>query len=81
MASAKRIASSVAVLHACSAVTTSTVGGSCGEVIESATDRFRNDIPAKPSRAASACEVFTSSSRVSMPKMCESSCSALKNRS
>lgn len=70
-ASAKRIASSVAVSHACSAVTTSTVSGSFGDVIESATDRFRNDMPPNPSRAASSVERATSSSRVSIPYTCD----------
>jgi hypothetical protein len=62
--SAKRIASSVAVSQACSAVTMSTCVGSCGEAIDSATVRLRKDMRSKPSRRASSLDFATSSARV-----------------
>src|SRR3546814_6989502 len=44
---ANRIASSVAVLQACSAVTMSTLAGRRSDVMESATERFRKDMPGR----------------------------------
>ena len=55
------------VSHACSAVTISTLPGRLFECMDSATDSWKNDMPEKFSRAASCCECWTSSSRVSMP--------------
>jgi hypothetical protein len=76
------MASSVAVLQACSAVTTSMRRGQAAEVIESATLRFWKRMPAeKPSLSASRRELITSSSRVSMPWMRPPGACALKNRS
>ncbi len=66
--SAKSMASSVAVLQACSAVTMSIVSRQLRlEVVDSATDSGRKDMRLKPRRAASSVDFATSSSRVSMP--------------
>ena len=67
VAKAKRIASSVAVLQACSAVTMSMRGGRASVPIDSATVPLRKLMRSKPSRAASSRDFTTSSSRVSMP--------------
>jgi hypothetical protein len=53
--------------------------GRLDEVVESATDRFRKDMPPKPRRAASSSDLRTSSSRGSMPM--RGAPWALKNRS
>jgi len=65
--SAKSMASSVAVLQACSAVTMSICSGSLSEVVDSATDSGRKLMPGKSNLRASSSERSTSSSRVSMP--------------
>ena len=76
------MASSVAVLQACNAVTMSMRAGRRSELIESATLRFWKRMPAeKPSLSASRRELITSSSRVSMPWMRPSGACALKKRS
>lgn len=64
---AKWITSSVAVLHAWSAVTALMVSGKHAECVDSATDRFKNDISSKPNRFANSSDFFTNSSRVSIP--------------
>ncbi len=51
------MASSVAVLQACSAVTMSIESGSALDVVDSATDSGRNDMPVKPRRAASSVDL------------------------
>src|SRR5471030_1890566 len=64
---AKWIASSVAVLQAWSAVTMSICSGSSVDLVDSATDNGRKDMPGKLNFFASSCDFATSSSRVSMP--------------